>query len=57
MSYKSGVPKTSKDAALSRRHLKDTIEFNMNHAKDHLKEAKDAKKALKDRIKDLKKGY
>jgi hypothetical protein len=51
MSYKSGAPKNERDAKLSRKHLKETIKFNEKHAKDHLKEMKDAKKALAKRIK------
>lgn len=54
MGYKV-VPKTAKDEALSKRHLKDTIAFNDSHAKDHIDAAKSAKKMLKDREKTAKK--
>ncbi len=57
MSYKSAYPKNAKDNALSKKHLKETIKFNERHAKDHLKEMKDAKKALAKRQKDKLSSY
>ena len=51
MSYKSAYPKNSRDMALSKKHLKETIKFNEKHAKDHDKEVKLAKKALAKRQK------
>jgi len=57
MSYKSAYPKNARDNALSRKHLKETIKFNAKHAKDHVKEMKDAQKALKKREKDKAKKY
>ena len=40
------LPVTAADKKLSHRHHKDSIAFNMRHAKDHEKEAKKHAKAL-----------
>jgi len=42
-------PPTKKDLALSRRHLKDSVGYNLRHAKDHLKAAAIDQKILRER--------
>ena len=39
-------PPTKNDKAMSVRHAKDSFDFNMRHAKDHMKAAKKAKSRL-----------
>lgn len=39
-------PPTKDDRAMSIRHAKDSFDFNMRHAKDHMKAAKKAKSRL-----------
>ncbi len=46
-------PKTKEDLKLSKKHLKDRISFNEAHAKDHLKAAKESRKLLGKRGKDI----
>lgn len=40
-------PKIPSDKKLSRKHHMESIKFNMAHAKDHVKEAKGHRMALK----------
>jgi hypothetical protein len=40
------LPPTPFDKKMSIKHAKDSVKFNMRHAKDHLKAAKLAKKRL-----------
>jgi len=40
------MPPTEKDRVLSIQHAKDSVKFNLKHAKDHMKAAKKAKSRL-----------
>lgn len=40
-------PPTPSDAKMSKAHLKDSVKYNMRHAKDHLKAAKEARQKLR----------
>jgi len=39
-------PPTASDRKMSLRHAKESVDYNMSHAKDHMKAAKKAKKYL-----------
>lgn len=40
------MPPTAADRKMSVRHAKDSIKFNLKHAKDHMRAAKKAKSRL-----------
>lgn len=40
------MPVTASDRAMSIRHARDSVKFNLRHAKDHMKAAKKAKSRL-----------
>jgi len=40
-------PSTASDRAMSVRHARDSVKFNLRHAKDHMRAAKKAQSRLK----------
>lgn len=57
MARSTTKPVTAADAKLSYKHLKESVKFNKDHAKEHLKQAKEDYKLIKDREKARKKGF